>query len=220
MNDTVADAEREEIEKLLPWYVMGTLTGDDMTRVETFLARHPDLLHQLDLIRAEREQTVGANEALASPSDGMLRRLMNALPAPQTSVARRSTASVRAFFRTPSARGVQWAAVIAFLLILAQAAVIAGLLVGNGGHSYQEASGPPQNPGVAALVGFSDDATAAAIARLLADFDANIVDGPKPGGVYKIRIRTLERSQRTQRALLARLAEHRDLVRFVLPGRD
>ena len=49
---------------LLPWYVTGRLDRADAARVESYLARHPQIAAQLDLIRAEREETVMANEAL------------------------------------------------------------------------------------------------------------------------------------------------------------
>ena len=104
--------------------------------------------------------------------------------------------------------------------MLAQAALITSLLVRSSDQTYQVASGASQADGFSALIAFSDDAKAPTIARLLAEFDANIVDGPKPGGVYKIRLRTLNKSQPTRDELLSKLAERRDVVRIVLPSRD
>jgi len=230
MNDERADGEREEIEKLLPWYVTGRLERTDQRKVESYLALHPDIAAQLDLIRAEREETVRANEALSSPSG--MRRLTAALPAARLPLPGPWPSHLAAFFTRPTARGVRWAALVAGILLLAQAAVIAGLLVGNGILRYQVASGPSpsngqskgeskgQSSGLALLIGFTDEASAPAIARLLAEFDARIVDGPKAGGIYRIRVPTGEWSQRAQDALLRRLAERRDLVRIVLPSRE
>ena len=50
------DAERQEIEKLLPWYVTGRLGRAETSKVESYLGQHPDVLAQLDLIRAERQK--------------------------------------------------------------------------------------------------------------------------------------------------------------------
>jgi anti-sigma factor RsiW len=220
MNNDAVEAEREDIEELLPWYVTGRLASTDKAKIESYLARHPDLSGHLALIRSERDATVRANEAVGPPSTAMLRRLLASLP---SNSARNPTApwlrGILDLFRS-NARAAQWAAMALGLLILAQAATIAVLIVHDRTRTYQVASGAPQSEGVVALIGFSDTATAPAMARLLADFDANIVDGPKPGGVYKIRIRTLERSQSAQHALLAKLAERRDLVRFVVPSSD
>ena len=129
--------------------------------------------------------------------------------------------TVADFFAAPTVRSVRLAAVAAALLLLVQAAVITTLLVrGDGGATYHTASGQSDDRGVSALVVFAEDARLPAISRLLADLDATIVDGPKPGGVYKVRIRTADRSDAARDALLRRLAERRDVVRSVLPAGD
>jgi anti-sigma factor RsiW len=225
-DDMTAAAEREEIEMLLPWYVSGRLDAGDRARVESYVARDAGLRHQLDLIRAERQETVGANEALRTAPAGALDRLMASLPPRRPSLAQRFTSStiyqtVADFFAAPTVRGVRFAAVAAALLLLVQAAAITTLLVrGEGGGTYQTASGQSDDKGVSALVVFTEDARLPAISRLLADLDATIVDGPKPGGVYKVRIRTSDRSDAARDALLRRFAERRDVVRSVLPAGD
>ena len=228
---TTEEIEREEIEMLLPWYVTGKLDRTDAARVESYLARHPRLAAQLDLIRAERDETVLANEALGRPSATALDRLLASLPAAKPWLAQRIARSalfqrVSDFFAAPTARGVQWASLAAAALIVVQAAAITSLVVRDGGSTYETAAGQSVGggqwtaDGVSALVVFADDAKASAIAGLMTEFDASIVDGPKPGGVYKIRLRTADRSQSAQDALLRRLAERRDIVRTVLPSRN
>lgn len=226
---TPEEREREEIEMLLPWYVTSTLDRADRARVEDYLARHPHLSAQLDLIRAEREQTVLANEAIGSPPAAALDRLMASLPAAKQSLGQRIAGSalfnrVSDFFAAPTARGVQWAAMAAAAVIVVQAAAITSIVIHDRGDSYQTASGQTVGgdfgSGVSALVVFADDARAGAIAELLREFEASIVDGPKPGGVYKIRLRPADRSQSAQDALLRRLAERRDIVRTVLPSKE
>jgi anti-sigma factor RsiW len=223
---TAEEIEREEIEMLLPWYATGKLDRADVAKVESYLARHPQMSAQLDMIRAEREQTALANEALGSPSaearDRIMASLATARPASlaQSIVASGLFRRLSAFFTAPTASGVQWAGLAAAALIVLQAAAITGLVVGGSGDSYQTASGQNIGNGITALVVFADDAKAPAIARLLTEFDASIVDGPKPGGVYKIRLRMADRSQAAQDALLGRLAQRREVVRTVLPSRD
>src|SRR5262245_19663198 len=79
--DQTALSEREEIEMLLPWDVAGTLDETDRDRVERYLAHHPEVRHQLDLIREERHQTNILNEALPVAPAGRLERLLGSLPA-------------------------------------------------------------------------------------------------------------------------------------------
>jgi hypothetical protein len=214
------DVEREEIEKLLPWYVMGRLDRVEASKVEGYLGRHPNMMAQLDLIRDERQETVRANEETELPPSTMVGRLMAALPARHGPRFDLWLSGVVRFFTMPTARGAQWAALIAAVLVVAQAGVIATLLMRSGDQSYQAASGPPTARVLSVLVVFADDAKAPAIARFLTEFDANIVDGPKPGGVYRLRLRALDTSQAAQDELLKRLAERRDVVRILLPSRD
>jgi len=209
------DSEREEIEKLLPWYVTGRLGVSDANKVEMYLAQHPDALPQLQLIGAEREETVRANEAMGWPRSGMSDRLVASLPR-STAPGRGRFTKFAQFFRIYPALGTQWAALGMGLLILAQAAFIAVLL--TRAPTYRLAAGA-HGDGAALLIAFADDAKASEIAHFLADFQATIVDGPKPGGVYKIKLRNLDKSQLDD-TLLSKLSEHSNIVRIVLPSTD
>jgi hypothetical protein len=213
----IEDSEREEIEKLLPWYVTGKLGHSDARKVERYLAQHPEALPQLQLIGAERQETMRANEAMGWPRSGMSDRLMASLPVsvrPSRYPSR--LAKFGQFFRIHPALATQWPALAMALLILAQAACITVLLTRP--PTYRLAAGA-QADGPAALIAFTDEAKAADIARLLADLPATIVDGPKPGGVYKIKLRNLDKS-RPDDTLLRKLSERHDIVRLVLPSRD
>jgi hypothetical protein len=221
---TTQETEREEIEMLLPWYATGRLDRADMAKVESYLARHPQVARQLDLVREEQEQAVAANEALGWPSAGAADRLMARLPAaPRGGSPWRAGAlffqGLREFFAAPTAGGVRWAAAGVAALLAVQTATIATLLLSDRGGTYQQASGRQSGTaGITALVAFTDEATAPAISRLLAEFDASIVDGPRSGGLYKIRLRMEDRSQAEARLRL--LEERRDIVRVVLRSRD
>jgi anti-sigma factor RsiW len=213
----IEDSDREEIEKLLPWYVTGKLAPSDTSKVERFLAEHPDALSQLQLIGTERQETAHANEAMGWPRSGMSDRLMASLPdSVASSRGHGRFAKFGQFLRMPPVLRAQWAALAMALLILGQAAFIAVLLTRE--PTYRLAAGAHAD-GAAALIAFADDAKASDIARFLANFEATIVDGPKPGGVYKIRLRKPDKSQPDD-ILLSKLAEHRDVVRIVLPSRD
>jgi hypothetical protein len=105
--------------------------------------------------------------------------------------------------------------------VLLQAAIIGALIVARppaGG--YQTASGPQSAGGFHALVGFADGATAAQIADTLAAFGGRIVDGPKPGGIYKVRFAASAQSGTTEGELLRRLTARKDVVKLVLPSRQ
>lgn len=225
---SLKEVEREEIEMLLPWYITGRLDAADTAKVEAYLAVHPHVARQLDLVRAERDEAVAVNEALGFPPAAATERLIASLPAARPGArpgwaalrtVRSGLEQVRTLFVAPTANAVRWAAVAAAVLMALQAVAI-GTLLSERSATYQIASGPQTGDGIAVLVTFADDAKATAISQLLTDFDASIVDGPRAGGVYKIRLRTDDRSPAAREALVRRLAERRDIVRAVLPSRD
>jgi anti-sigma factor RsiW len=223
-NTPLTEAEREEIEMLLPWYATGKLDPSDRARVEAYLAAHPEVARQLELVRAERDEAVTGNEALGWPSAAATERLMASLPAARPGwgglrALRGGLQQIGGLFVAPATGAVRWAAVAAAVLIAVQTVAIATLVSQRPG-TYQTASGVQTGEGITLLVSFADDAKATAISQLLADFDASIVDGPKAGGIYKVRLRTEDRSQPAREALVRKLAERRDVVRAVLPSRD
>jgi anti-sigma factor RsiW len=219
--------EREEIEMLLPWYVTGRLEPGEMAKVEAYLAAHPELARRVHLVRAEREETVAVNDALGAPSAAATERIMAALPAARPATAARRALGrlwelAEALFVAPTPAAVRWAAVAVAALVAVETVALVTLISAPGerGGTYQTAAGVETANGIAALVVFADGASAPAISQLLTQFDARIVDGPRAGGLYKIRLRTEDRSPAARDAVLRRLAERRDVVRSVVPSRD
>lgn len=223
--DETALSEREQIEMLLPWYVGGTLDATDRDRVERYLAAHPEVRRQLDLIREERHETILANEALPTPSALALERLMASLPVRRPGLLGRLLASegsraVAELFTLPTPRAVRYAAYAAACLLLVQSLAITALLVEGNGGGYQTAAGKDGGEGLSFFVAFTDTASTADLTRLLQDFDARIVDGPKPGGIYRVKVRISDRSPVAADAMQRQLAERRDVVRLVLPAKE
>lgn len=217
-------SEREEIEALLPWYATGRLGAGDHARVESYLAAHPDMRFQLDLIREEQAGSIAANESLRTSRSGAVDRLMASLPAQRPGLAERLGRTgfgqaLTEFFTAPSVRGVRMAALAAAALVLVQGAVIATLVLRDGA-TYHAASGQGDDGNISALVQFADNVRLPDVTLFLAAFDAAIVDGPKPGGLYRISIPGHGMSRAEQEALLKRMAERQDIVRSVLPSRE
>jgi anti-sigma factor RsiW len=222
-NRTTQDQEGEEIEMLLPWYVTGKLAPADRDRVETYLVTHPSAALALERVRAERQQTVVANEALIPPSADAFMALSGAGSQRPPNIIRRASRSplaqgVLEFFRRASPQQLRMAALASAALVIVQAAAIGWLLSRDRQVTYQVASGENARDGVYALVIFASEARAAEIARVLAEFDASIVDGPKPGGVYRVRLGKERKARADADVLLRRLAERREVVRVVLPS--
>ena len=224
--DETTFSEREEIEMLLPWYVGGTLDATDRDRVERYLAHHPEVRRQLDLIREERHETIMANEALPTTPAGALDRLLASLPVDRPRPWRRlldaeGLRAVALLFSQSAPRSVRFAAYVAAVLLLAQGVTIGAFMLRANDGAYQTAAGRDGSAGGPSFfIAFTDTASSAAVTGLLQDVDARIVDGPKPGGIYRIQLRTGEASPSAEEALRRRLAERRDVVRLVLPAKE
>ena len=220
MNDKVGELpEHGEVELLLPWYVTGKLSAADKARVEAFLATHPEMQRQLAMVRQEQELSVRANEALGQPSPELINHVMASFRqhrrAPLTTT--RAWDRVAQFLVAPSAGGARWVAMAAVVLLMVQAAVIGALVLGRSLDVYGPATGPTSVAGgITLLVGFADQATAPAIAALLSEFEAQIVEGPKPGGIYRLRLASVPATEAARQEIVRRLRQRHDIVRIVL----
>lgn len=211
-------SERDEIEMLLPWFVTGRLDATDKARVETFLARNPTMRRQIDLIRDEQSADISDNEAIRAPRTLNVERGMAAVAASTSLGTRQATAGllgrIREFFDMPTPGRVRMATAAALTLLLLQTAAIGSLLWRD--SSYVTASGGA-TAGSTAIVKFVDGASAQAVARALGDLNMTIVDGPKPGGTFVIRMsaQTLSKSDRDARIEALRKAS--GVIALVLP---
>jgi NAD(P)H-hydrate repair Nnr-like enzyme with NAD(P)H-hydrate epimerase domain len=115
---------------------------------------------------------------------------------------------------SPSA--LRWSAAALVALLVGQAIVI-GVLLGPGGNGpdqYRTATGQegPVTTGTYVLVRFNDTATAQQINQFLDQENAVIVDGPKPGGLYKIRISESNFSQQELKERLEKILSYRGTI--------
>lgn len=211
-----------EIEALLPWYAAGTLAPEEARRVEAALDRDPELASHLARIHEERDASIRSAEALGLPSSRAATKLFAALDAEPARAA-----SVRAGSGMLSRAG-EWLAALrpqtlalaagaALLLVAVQGGFITGALL-RGGETYSTASGGDAVAGAYVLVAFQPEARAAQIGTLLQGVSGHIVDGPYPGGLFKIRIGTADMPEAERTATLARLKDASDVVRMAAPA--
>ena len=213
------------MEELLPWYEKGTLGPADMRRVGDYLEAHPEVQFRLGLIREELVETIAANESLGMPGSVARERLFAAIAA-EAATAPRARTSVSTWWRNLLPEGVSprlgLVAAAACLVIAVQAAALIVFTFAEPEGGYRVAAGGgeavPAQPGNYVLVRFTDDAKAADIAGLLRELNAVIVDGPKPGGVFKIRIATRALGEEEREMTIKKLREKTDIISFVAPA--
>lgn len=224
MNTTENPGERDEIEMLLPWYATGKLDQTDVRRVETYLARHPEMRSRLSLNLAERSETAHVNGPVNEPSDQTVDRFMAQIgrtKARATAARRESVGDwMRRMLAVPlfGHGGMQWAAVAAALVILVQAAVILSRLrAPEPGISYEVAGGRSETvaPGTYVDVRFAGDVPLARIAAAISELNVTIAGGPRAGGFFLVRIGPAKMSKDEIQRTIAALRKRSDVVQFV-----
>jgi len=215
--------EPTEIETLLPWYAAGTLRRRDRQRVEDALRYDPALARHAELVREELAETISFNESLGVPSARCMDRLMAAIDAETTAARERNSARAvagqfAAFIAGFSPRTLAIAASFAVAAIALQAFLLVSMAT-KPQVTYETAGLNPTTTGhgTFAMVRFAREASAAEITRFLEEYQATLVDGPKPGGFYRVRIamKTLAKEELTR--IVSRMRQER-IVETANPG--
>ena len=193
-NEPEALSERDEIEALLPWYVMGTLDLNSRARVERYVKAHPEIRAHLAFARVESKSTIAANEAIPPPSPQALERLRSNIAAtlqrqPLSAVLSQLSERFKDWIAGLAPPQFAFATALTALLILVQATAIGALVLERTTTpAYQTAGGGKSTEaGIELLVRFSDRATIGEIDALLNKLDALVIDGPRDG-LYRLRL--------------------------------
>lgn len=223
---TKNETERRDIEALLPWHAAGTLSRRDAQRVEAALKEDRDLARQFELVREELGETIHLNETLGAPSARAMERLLAGIEAEGAKSRKRRSFDFAAFIAERltlfSPRTLAWSAVVGALAIVLQAGLLANLYLNEPGSevpsSYRTASAPTRSlgpVGTYALIGFAPQASAADVTQFLDAHKATVVDGPKPGGLYRIRISMTALPKADLARIVKQMQDDSKIVRFV-----
>jgi anti-sigma-K factor RskA len=214
--------EPTEVEALLPWYAAGTLRRRDRQRVEDALRNDPDLARHADLVREELAETICLNESLGVPSARAMDRLMaaidaEALAARKPGSARTVAGRIATFIASFSPRTLAVAASVATLAIALQAFLLVSMVTKPQGYQNVATNEEPHRHGTFAMVRFARQASAAEITKFLENYQATLVDGPKAGGVYRVRIAMTSLAKEEFARIVSRMQQER-IVEFAGPS--
>ena len=222
MNTMLNNApERETIEELLPWHAAGTLSRRDAQRVEEALARDSELARRFELIREELGETIHLNESLGAPSARAMERLFAKIEA-EAPVARKASVSfnlgawLSGFVASLSPRTLAYSATSAALAIMLLAAVTVGSLVDYSGQTTYGTVNLPASE-TRAMVRFAPEASAADITKFLEANKASVVEGPKLGGMYEVRVADTKLPKDQAEALIKKLQAEGKIISFIAP---
>lgn len=210
---------KQDIEILLPWYVTGQLSKEEHQRVDQYLQSHPEMANQLDLVREENDETIFANEALGAPSPRVFDKLMREIQAEEAARPVPLLDRLTSWLPKMEPGGFQLAGIAAAVVIVAQAAIIGALLTNEpSGSGFETATGPGTEQVTATpdlLISFNETTTAVQISDVLEEFGLEIIGGPKPGGLYEVRLLEPAKSEEEKEKLVEKLQNKGDLIQFV-----
>lgn len=210
----------DEIDLLLPWHAVERLSPEEAERVEAALAREPARRRHLAVVREEQAETVALNRDLGAPSRAAREALFARIEAegrrarPAAGLAQR----IGAWFAERAPVTLAWSAAAAALIIALQAGLLVAAYRAQAPTGYETASGPeiaPPPGGRFVLVAFAPTANAARIEAVLREAGAVIVDGPRAGGLYRLRLAA--ETQEEASAAIDRLRTATGVVGLVAP---
>lgn len=214
-------SEADEIAALLPWYVSGKISAADRARVDSYAKLHPAVLDHIGLARDEADIVFSDNSAIHAPRDA-LRRLQESVASSPAARLHGMKASlidhIGVWLGGLAPRQLAYAGVAAALAIAVQAASIGSLLSNRPSSTgFETASGPGSelSKGTFALVAFQPAAPQSTLTAFLADNKFVIVDGPKTGGIYRLRLADAVVTKADLDAAIAKLKARGDLISFV-----
>jgi len=227
-SETVELTEREEIESLLPWFTTNRLDADEHARVQAYIDTHPDVRSQVTMVLDERHATVLNNEAISRSGHNGLEKLRQSIKE-EKSLGDRARdqfsgwwTEIARLFTSPTPSAVRWAGAAAVVILVAQTAAIGSLMTDRTmtpQRQFETASGQKAvaNIGARVLVQFNESANAAQIAAFLRSIDAEITAGPKPGGLFEVRLSKEKLSAEELKTKTRQFLENKDLIKLVVP---
>jgi hypothetical protein len=205
--------EPTDIEVLLPWYAAGTLRRRDRQRVEDALRKNPGLAQHIDLVREEFAETIHLNETINPPPPRVLDRLMATIDAETVAARKRTPGAVAGwltgFFASLSPRTMAVAASFATLAIALQAFLIVDIFTKPQEALPGYGLTADRHGGTFAMVRFARQASAAEITNFLQNYQAALVDGPTPGGLYRVRLAMKSLAKEELGRIISRMRQDR-----------
>jgi hypothetical protein len=235
MTDMITNEKPSQykIELLLPWYAAGTLNSRDADEVEKTLAQDKELTRRFAMVREEMNETILLNETLGAPSAGAMENLFKAIDKERKGVRSRAASGLGAWLtdlfrpRVLESRVLIYSASSAAVIMVLQSAVIAKLVLadrGGGGATFETASAPTSatrrgiDVGSYALVRFAAHVSIADMTKFLDSRGALIVDGPRPGGMYRVRIARTRLGADERARAVKEFQSASNLVSFAAPA--
>lgn len=211
-------SEADAIAALLPWYVSGKISQADRAKIDAYAERHPEARAHIAHAQSEADAVFTANQKIALPRAALdkLKDTLVSSPGARLAAAEHSFLDrIGLALAGLSPRNLAFAGLAAALAVALQAAVL-GALLSLKTATRQTAPIPnaAHEKGTFAMVAFQTAAPLGTLAAFLADNKFAVVEGPKPGGLFRVRVSDDTLSKDALEAAIAKLKARTDLVSF------
>lgn len=187
-------SEKESLIALLPFYLSGEIGKLEARQVEAWLRTDPQAPAILEKISEERHVNAISNEALRAPTNGLARLLADVAVTPQEKTLQAEGANLLGWLKETAlaplkAAPTELAWAVCGLLMLVTVGQSYVLYQGPGAPTkpgYELAGGAQYQVLSTAVVKFVDDASMGAIADVLDEAGAVMIDGPTASGQFTI----------------------------------
>lgn len=220
-NETEVLSEADEIAALLPWYVTGKISSAERAKVDAYMSSHPESRKQLAVAREEADIIFAADADLQVPHYALdkLKASLAADPAVRLTSAKDSVMDrvleyFSGFGAAFSPRQLAYASMTAALLLGVLTGILAGPLTSSQ-HYTVASKNDAVTTGTFALVALQAATPASTLSAFLAENKFSIVDGPRTGGIYRVRVSDKVLSGDAADAARAKLKARADLFSFV-----
>lgn len=211
----------DDVESLLPWYGTRKLAHDDALLVERALSEVPELTRRYELVLQEQKATVALNNSLGVPSPRAFDKLSALLDSRQDAAKVGAWKVGKRLGLFPFLLHSRLIACVAVLIALAEAALLAVSFFEPARKvTYWTASvagKSAEEDGSFLLISFAPDATAAQIQQFLQAHKASITEGPRPGGIFRVRVSDKALTPEELGSLVSFLRNESSIIRFVAP---
>lgn len=213
----------DEAQEILPWYLTGRATRAETKAIDELLRGSAELRGQLESARQQRQAVIDGTAEIGGPSADNLTKLLRQIEA--TKQRRLVIADEPVFFARlfGSPRPLlTFALAAACVVIVAQGALLYRpdlfpfLSPAPDATPYETASAEvgtiADASGPELLVAFRPEVTTAQLTQILTELNAVVVDGPKPGLTFVLRLQAAENNADEA---IARLQSRPDLIATV-----
>jgi anti-sigma-K factor RskA len=177
-------SDHAAVDALLPWYVNGTLRGEELDRVERHVEACPACRQEVDWLRNIFAACVAATPLPEAPAEEAIAVRAHPAPVARTRMWRRG--APEGWQSTPSWVRALMAAQLAGL------AILGSLLAADAGNepTYRTlgASARPASAGDAIAVMFDPAITEAELRAVVGEIGGRIVDGPTTTNAYVLEV--------------------------------